>query len=58
VARFAGTVPGVLFDVIQKAEAMGIDLRGLLAKAGIETGGAEGQTRTAAASPGGEAPKS
>jgi hypothetical protein len=37
---------------------MGIDLRGLLAKAGIGAGGAEGQTRTAAASPAGEAPKS
>lgn len=58
VARFAGTVPAVLFDLIQKAEAMGIDLRGLLAKAGIDSGGAEGQTRAAAAAPAGEAPKS
>ena len=58
VARFAGTVPAVLFDLMQKAEAMGIDLRGLLAKAGIETGGTEGQTRTAAAAPAGEALKS
>lgn len=37
VSRFAGTVPGVLFELLQKAEAMGLDLRPLLAKAGIET---------------------
>ena len=37
MARFAGTVPGVLFDLLQKADALGIDLKGLLSKAGIET---------------------
>ncbi len=36
VGRFVGTVPNVLFELIQRAESMGLDLRGLLAKAGIE----------------------
>ncbi len=36
MGRFVGTVPGVLFEMIQRAQSMGLDLRGLLAKAGIE----------------------
>ncbi len=36
LGRFAGTVPGVLFELIQKAQSLGLDVRGLLAKAGIE----------------------
>ena len=37
MARYAGTVPAVLFDLLQKADALGIDLNGLLQKAGIQT---------------------
>ncbi len=37
MSRFTGTVPGVLFDLLQKADALGLDLRGLLQKAGIQT---------------------
>ncbi len=41
IQRFTGAVPGMLFDFIQKAQAMGLDVSGLLKKAGIEgTGGA------------------
>jgi flotillin len=36
MSRYAGTVPGVLFDLLQKAGALGIDLGGLLQKAGIQ----------------------
>ena len=36
IARYAGTVPTVLFDLLQRADALGIDLKGLLAKAGIQ----------------------
>jgi flotillin len=36
MSRYAGTVPGVLFDLLQKADALGIDLSGLLQKAGIQ----------------------
>jgi flotillin len=39
MARFAGTVPTVLFDLLQKADALGLDLKGMLGKAGIENVG-------------------
>ena len=58
MARYAGTVPTVLFDLLQKADALGIDLKGLLSKAGIETAGdgakpaaAPAKTAAPAASP-------
>ena len=35
VARFAATTPAILFELLQKADALGLDLRGLLGKAGI-----------------------
>jgi flotillin len=36
MSRYAATVPGVLFDLLQKADALGIDLSGMLQKAGIQ----------------------
>ncbi len=53
VSRFAGTVPAVLFDLLQKADALGIDLKGLLSKAGIESadGGKANPPAPAAAAP-------
>jgi flotillin len=50
VSRFAGTVPTVLFELLQKADAMGLDLRGLLDKAGIQAPeGGKKDTPTASA---------
>lgn len=52
MARFAGTVPSVLFDMLQKAEALGLDLKDLLERAGIQataTDGLAGQKRKSAA---------
>ena len=61
MGRFVGTVPGVLFDLIQKAESLGLDLRGLLAKAGIEAaadaGASDGGARTKATGAAGETKK-
>ena len=39
IQRFTGSVPGMLFDFIQKAQAMGLDVNGLLNKAGIQDAG-------------------
>ncbi len=46
VARFAGTVPTVLFELLQKADAMGLDLKGLLGKVGIEAAESAGKAPT------------
>ncbi len=48
MARFAGTVPSVLFELVQKAESLGLDVRSLLAKAGIQTDGDSGASAQAA----------
>jgi len=61
VGRFVGTVPAVLFEVIQRAESMGLDLKALLAKAGIEAadtaGGGARKASAAAAGGSGSAAK-
>lgn len=49
MGRFVGTVPGVLFELIQKAESLGLDVRGLLAKAGIQATGDGGAPERASA---------
>jgi flotillin len=50
MSRYAGTVPGVLFDLLQKAGALGIDLSGLLQRAGIQVIDADA-AKTAAPAP-------
>ena len=39
VARFAGTVPEVVFGFLKRAEALGIDVNGVLEKLGIDAAG-------------------
>lgn len=47
--RFAGTVPNMVFGLIQKAEAMGLDVTGLLGMAGIKDKDANASTALTAA---------
>ncbi len=42
--RLAGAVPSTLFQLVQTAQAMGLDLSGLLGKVGIDAAGGPGPT--------------
>jgi flotillin len=46
--RYAGVAPGVVFDFLQKAKAVGLDVQGMLGKLGIRPEEFEQHLRAAA----------
>jgi hypothetical protein len=45
LSRYASTVPATLFQTVQAAQALGLDLSGLLARLGVAPAG-DGKTTT------------